>query len=329
MGVHTFNFVNAAIVTINDFSRLCLELDKTDDNELQFKKVGLVVSCHFLSFYSAVYLMEQFDAFDWLESWERLEVEKVLFGARCFQNAIVLGCGTSALSEQLLNSGMVFGNVVSVDREARCIEIMKSRTHGLSRLEWKVADLCNFHEVKTAINGLNIELAVDKATLDAILCEGDGTGYLLTLNGLLRSGSSLLLVSLHDVEFVTRLLSIWDNVCEAKLMELKFGRSMIFVRQKGDKFLDLSKEAAEQHLKSVMEWYHTEEKPFLSLERRMDLEKGFGGRNLDLEGAFVAMFSPEEREIYTFDLFLQDSVAFHAGNQYSFNDAIRFLEANQ
>jgi len=95
-------------------------------------------------------------------------------GPRCsgLLRILQVGCGTSELSEKIYDSG--FANITNVDIDAPTIEEMQKR-HQDARpeMQWLVADMTDTSAVFPA--GECFEVAIDKGTLDAMLCTDDGS----------------------------------------------------------------------------------------------------------------------------------------------------------
>jgi SAM-dependent methyltransferase len=79
---------------------------------------------------------------------------------------LIVGCGTSTLSENLYASG--FHNIVNVDIDAKQIELMRSVHADKPGMSWIVADLCDARSALPADGSFDV--AIDKGTLDALLC---------------------------------------------------------------------------------------------------------------------------------------------------------------
>jgi ubiquinone/menaquinone biosynthesis C-methylase UbiE len=105
-------------------------------------------------------------SFEWYFGWDRLssEITSLYFPEdRC----LVLGCGNSPMSADMLKSG--FQKVVSVDLSPIVISQMKEKYKSEQRLEWLEMDA-----TKMAFENGIFDLIVDKGLLDAILCRIDG-----------------------------------------------------------------------------------------------------------------------------------------------------------
>jgi hypothetical protein len=79
---------------------------------------------------------------------------------------LIVGCGTSTLSENLYASG--FHNIVNVDIDAKQIELMRSVHADKPGMSWIVADLCDARSALPTDG--SFDAAIDKGTLDALLC---------------------------------------------------------------------------------------------------------------------------------------------------------------
>ena len=106
--------------------------------------------------------------FDWLLDYEDFaEFLHPEFTGHSYQEpVIVLGCGTSTVSERMFDAG--FCNLTSIDRAPDQIESMRTQNVHRTGLRWVCGDATD----ATMILGQAVfNLAVDKGTLDAILCE--------------------------------------------------------------------------------------------------------------------------------------------------------------
>ena len=126
--------------------------------------------------------------------------------------ALVLGSGTSALSAQLILSGLC-SHVVSVDNEEECVRQMQNRYADDSRfatgtLQWLCADLNDEseHGAANLIKRGSFDLVLDKSTLDAMLCD-DATGLLCTAAEALRCNGIYVIASLYGERLLRKLLA--------------------------------------------------------------------------------------------------------------------------
>jgi SAM-dependent methyltransferase len=80
---------------------------------------------------------------------------------------LVVGCGTSTLSESLYDSG--FRHIVNIDIDAEQVEHMRlAHADKAATMRWLVADACDAR-AELPDDGA-FDLAIDKGTLDALLC---------------------------------------------------------------------------------------------------------------------------------------------------------------
>jgi 16S rRNA A1518/A1519 N6-dimethyltransferase RsmA/KsgA/DIM1 with predicted DNA glycosylase/AP lyase activity len=98
---------------------------------------------------------EKIGNFDWIVPYASLKkfLEPEFTGLapdKAVQKALVIGCGTSELSA-LLAEESLFGQVVSVDNDAGCIEHMKTQASGKPQLQWLVYDC-----IEAPCNGVDV-----------------------------------------------------------------------------------------------------------------------------------------------------------------------------
>ncbi len=106
-------------------------------------------------------------SFDWIVDFEDIRqfLTPEFLGVDPGARLLVVGCGTSTLSERL---HATFPNVVSVDIDERQVDHMRQAHAGKAGMSWVVADLCDARGA-FPIDGV-FDVAVDKGTLDALLC---------------------------------------------------------------------------------------------------------------------------------------------------------------
>ena len=105
---------------------------------------------------------EDASPFEWYVSWARL---KPVIGAtltKC-KRVLHVGCGTSALGADLLETGVE--SVVNMDVSAAVIKVMARRYRKSEGLEWVVGDIR-----KTGLKSGSFDAVVDKGTMDALMC---------------------------------------------------------------------------------------------------------------------------------------------------------------
>merc|ERR1711879_244761 len=111
------------------------------------------------------YEQEPSDLYDWFKGWEDLKpalVDQVL----PTQRILMLGCGNSKLSEDMYNDG--YKNIVNNDFSEIVIENMKQKYKETAPdMDWLVMDVMDMKELPDA----SFDVAIDKGTMDAIMCE--------------------------------------------------------------------------------------------------------------------------------------------------------------
>lgn len=77
---------------------------------------------------------------------------------------LMLGCGNSALSEQMYQDG--YRNIVNIDFSSVVIENMKRKCQHLVEMDWLVMDIA---DMTFPLNSFDV--VIEKATLDALMVE--------------------------------------------------------------------------------------------------------------------------------------------------------------
>lgn len=164
---------------------------------------------------------DKFGNFDWIVNFDQLRPyvtkceESEGSGATVTEiltprKALVIGCGTSTVSERLLDAG--FDVVVSMDNDAGCIEHMKLKTfadNNNGKLVWCVADIITgegFDATPHLNEPQQYDVILDKGTLDAILVEGVVYEALVNVYNLLKVGGKYLVCSLSPPGLLMPLL---------------------------------------------------------------------------------------------------------------------------
>ena len=134
--------------------------------------------------------------FDWLETWDSLKPTISRLVGRG-SNVLVLGCGNAEFSEDMYADG--YEHIWNVDTSETVIQQMSLRNSGKTELHWEVMDV---RDLKFPDE--TFDLAVDKATIDALLC-GDAA-YLNVakmtreVQRVLKTGGHYLAVTYGDPE---------------------------------------------------------------------------------------------------------------------------------
>ena len=80
----------------------------------------------------------------------------------------MLGCGNAKFSEDLYDDG--FHNIINVDISSVCIRQMAERNaETRPEMQFQVMDITNMNELESN----SFDLAIDKSTIDALLCGED------------------------------------------------------------------------------------------------------------------------------------------------------------
>ena len=102
--------------------------------------------------------------FDWLEDYKTLkDIIDNLSIPKETGKIINLGCGNSEFSENMYDDG--YHNIYNIDISKNVINIMKKRNEKRPEMSFEVMDV---RDLKYENN--SIDLAVDKSTIDALLC---------------------------------------------------------------------------------------------------------------------------------------------------------------
>ncbi len=156
-----------------------------------------------LTYWENKYIEQKESPFDWHEDFESLrgifndllkhfQTENLLSSVNFnfTPNVLVLGCGNSELSENLLKE-MNFKNIFNIDFSSHVIRSMKEKVPALC---WEVMDVKDLK-----FNNSYFDLVIDKATMDSLLC-GDNSSLnaammLREVQKVLKTGGIYMLVS--------------------------------------------------------------------------------------------------------------------------------------
>jgi len=108
------------------------------------------------------------DTFDWLEDYYSLKsIISELVPEENKKNSLILnlGCGNSLLCEEMFDDG--YKNIINIDISETVINYMQNRNkEKRKKLKFFVMDCRNLISIKNN----SIDLAIDKSTIDALLC---------------------------------------------------------------------------------------------------------------------------------------------------------------
>ena len=102
-------------------------------------------------------------SFDWLEDYQSLKPTILKLNLSKEAKILNLGCGNSPFCEDMYEDG--FHNISNIDISNNAIEIMKNRNEKRKEMTFEVMDVRNLK-----FKDSSIDLAVDKSTIDALLC---------------------------------------------------------------------------------------------------------------------------------------------------------------
>lgn len=119
-----------------------------------------------LKYWDARYTATAFEPFDWYLGWEQLkDVLSPLLGPE--SRILVLGCGTSTLSEELYAEG--FTHITNIDQCETLIDTMAQKHVDKTDMEYEVVD---GHDFPPEFTG-KFDVVIDKAMLDCVACASD------------------------------------------------------------------------------------------------------------------------------------------------------------
>lgn len=163
-----------------------------------------------------------------------------------------------------------------------------------------------------------VDVALDKSSLDATLAEDDVAGLLLAVWRSLKPGGRYVVISLYPRAFLEPLTAPLFSLAGAGAVPrpalikgpaaddvavLCFARRDVAAPALGD---------LRKALNATMDAFFAGEASLLTPTRLAAVEAAFEEAALDLDAAHAALFTPDEREDYALDGFLDDVAAFRA-----------------
>ena len=103
------------------------------------------------------------ESFEWCKSYDDFK-GLMRKHVRNSDRILMLGCGNSALSEQMYQDG--YRNIVNIDFSPVVIENMKRKCQHLVEMDWLVMDIANM-----TFPSNSFDVVIEKATLDALMVE--------------------------------------------------------------------------------------------------------------------------------------------------------------
>jgi len=135
------------------------------------------------------------DPFDWYQKYEALSSLFKKY-VKPQDKTLMIGCGNSRLSEDMYKEG--FKNITNIDISNVVIKAMEQRNKEYEGMTYKTADVTNMPDFN---NGF-FDIAIDKGTLDAILCGENSVAnadkMLGEISRALRPGGVLIVVTYGD-----------------------------------------------------------------------------------------------------------------------------------
>jgi SAM-dependent methyltransferase len=105
------------------------------------------------------------EPFDWYSTYTEL---RPMFQRHCppcsGQEVLMVGCGNATLSSDMVSDG--YTSIMNIDISAVVINQMKDRYASFPALEWRAMDATNMD-----FEANRFEIAVDKGTVDALMCD--------------------------------------------------------------------------------------------------------------------------------------------------------------
>lgn len=292
--------------------------------------------------------------FDWILQYEELkEYFKPSYTGIQKDNAeinvLVVGCGTSKLSKLLVDNES-YGQIVSIDNDAGCIEHMKLE-YPDPELVWLVYDIvedCGKVQHNCIDVDESFDLVVDKGTFDAILVEGSVASMVKDIVRLLAIGGVYIVCSIFSKDVLSKLLGAECLGLQIQVFEIKntfinknTSATVVICTKTANRTINLETFQALEY--EILNEHYQDEHPLLTDEARSNIKAKFidlstnPNGTLSLAEAHRVIFVDNiisintEMLSYDFDLFEEDLSNFpltHAG-YISATEAIAFLEQMQ
>lgn len=266
---------------------------------------------------------------------------------KTLQRVLVIGCGTSNLSKELLDDG--YNLIVSIDNDEQCISHMSTKYLAEDiNLKWMCYDIVeksgrdeNFFR---SCDGFDV--IVDKGTFDAILVEGSCFLMLAEVHRLLSVGGVYIVCSINSETLLRNLFTVDTLGYECQF----FGQTrhddgstgnVVVCKKVSCSSVDQAKLAQEE--KFIMDNFFQIQQPLLTQEMEKKIRQNFQMALLQSNSkdspidhlpnyiAHIAMFSTEDRLAYSIEMFTEDlqDFATEFPGFMSVQEAIRFITLKQ
>ncbi|VWU49191.1 methyltransferase, putative [Hepatocystis sp. ex Piliocolobus tephrosceles] len=119
-----------------------------------------------ISYWNERYSKEE-EQFDWHQKWCGIKHIFSELNIRNDAKILNIGCGTSKLSEEMLENG--FTSITNIDASSVCIQKMQELYKDQQNLKYMLMNVCDMKQFKNA----EFDVIIDKACLDSVLCSED------------------------------------------------------------------------------------------------------------------------------------------------------------
>jgi ubiquinone/menaquinone biosynthesis C-methylase UbiE len=175
------------------------------------------------SYWEERYKSSENTTFDWLENYSTLKdiISSLKINKETGQ-VLNLGCGNSEFAENMYGDG--YKNIKNIDISHNVIKSMSERNKGMEGLTYEVMDV---RELKYDDN--SFDLAVDKSTIDALLCGEDAfinvAKMIKEVQRVLKVGGYYMIVSYGSPEY--RVLHLNRKFEKFKIEILKIEKDFV------------------------------------------------------------------------------------------------------
>jgi SAM-dependent methyltransferase len=256
-------------------------------------------------------------------------------------NILVIGCGTSTLSNSLVNEFNV-AEVVSIDNDSDCISHMSAHNKS-DKISWFTYDIIeDIGKLQNNVldNDGYFDIVIDKGTFDAIHVEGSVSPMLKEVHRFLRVGGVYLMCSINSGDLLKALMSIPTlqfNVDVFDMEQSTYKRGTVVIcNKRSNNSVDIVQLDADEQ--TISNRFFQTEHPLLTAEYEDSIRRNFAaqsnGSAIPLASAHQAIFGGESASdllSYDLDLFLEDlsSYALSVEGHMSVEEALLFVQEMQ
>ena len=256
---------------------------------------------------------------------------------RSIYKTVVLGAGTSTLSEEL--QLLTCNEITSLDVDYGCIEHMRKRCQDNNLLKWIQCDLTIAEPLASSLlNNQLYDLVIDKGTFDAILVEGTSYEFLANAYSLLSVTGYLIICSLHPPELIQQLLNISELNLKHEIYiierlsshhtgssSMKGTVAICSINNHNNIKKNIDLNILRNQEKDVMDNYFQKQNPLINTQQELEIKNAFQNNFLeprgymDIESAHSLLFGNQSID-YTIDLFKEDLENWYINNNNNNND---------